>query len=369
MFKSFLKLFEKKDQGSLKENSLVNLHEKIQQENISYDSYTSEELLNCIESGIRFDNKKLIKTMKFGVKDNIRPKLWLFLSKSCEISQKYDKDLFYKFLEMETQDKDAGINKDLDRTKFYSLIEIYKKHKKKLSNVNLIELTRGIDLENINNRKSSIDENENDKDCSNELNQNDKIQIEFHEKDNLLSEKQKIKIFKVTKAFSVYDSEIGYTQGINFIVGMLVLFTNSERSSFWILYEIMELKKWRFLFTKNTPKLIELLDILKNRIKEKLPKIYKHFDKIDFLDSFNGVFSHYFITIFTYNIYVEFSSRIFDLFFIMGEEIIIKTLLHLLKLKEEKILSFDLEQIIVYIKNHIVNECLEEFGIKQCLPE
>ena len=97
--------------------------------------------------------------------------------------------------------------------------------------------------------------------------------------------------------------------------------------------------------------------------------MYQHFEKIEFLDCFNGVFSHYFITIFTYNIYVEFSSRIFDLFFVMGEEIIHKTLIHLLKFKEEKILKYDLEQVMVYLKSIIVNECLEEYGIKECLPD
>lgn len=60
---------------------------------------------------------------------------------------------------------------------------------------------------------------------------------------------------------------------------------------------------------------------------------------------FTGLFSPFFITMFSYNIPLEYSVRVLDLFWIYQEKVIFDCLIHLLKLTKNKLLNMDLEVI------------------------
>ena len=65
------------------------------------------------------------------------------------------------------------------------------------------------------------------------------------------------------------------------------------------------------------------------------------------MDNFGAVFTQYFITIFSYNVPIEYSFRVMDLFFILEEKIIFECIFKLLHLKEAKIRTMNLE--VIYI--------------------
>lgn len=102
-----------------------------------------------------------------------------------------------------------------------------------------------------------------------------------NEKIRLNLETKKDKLFNILKAYAEYDQEVGYCQGTNFIVAVLLTNINSERASFWIFVQMMNQKSWRNLFLENTPKLIRMLDLLSNLIKTKLKELHEYFEKID----------------------------------------------------------------------------------------
>uniref|UniRef100_A0A453H3T5 Rab-GAP TBC domain-containing protein n=1 Tax=Aegilops tauschii subsp. strangulata TaxID=200361 RepID=A0A453H3T5_AEGTS len=69
-------------------------------------------------------------------------------------------------------------------------------------------------------------------------------------------------LYNVLKAYSVYDRDVGYVQGMGFIAGLLLLYM-SEEDAFWLivallkgavhapmegLYQVIELL-WRFLLS------------------------------------------------------------------------------------------------------------------------
>lgn len=76
-------------------------------------------------------------------------------------------------------------------------------------------------------------------------------------------------MFRVLRAYSHFDKEIGYTQGMNFIAASLLVHLNPdnekeieevefinkeyEENIFWILVHIMNCKNWRILFLDGTP--------------------------------------------------------------------------------------------------------------------
>ena len=103
-----------------------------------------------------------------------------------------------------------------------------------------------------------------------------------------LAEKRQ-KLFNVLKAYSVYDAEVGYCQGTNYIVAVLLSCIKSERAVFWTFFQIMNDKNWRDMFIPGLPKLIRILDTLMLSIKNKLDDLYNHFakTKVDIVFTFS----------------------------------------------------------------------------------
>lgn len=60
--------------------------------------------------------------------------------------------------------------------------------------------------------------------------------------------------------------------------------------------------------------------------------------------------------------------RIYDLFWIFDEKIIVDSLVHLLRLKKRRLLSMEAEEAHTYIRYHLVEECVRDFGIEKSLP-
>ena len=40
-------------------------------------------------------------------------------------------------------------------------------------------------------------------------------------------------------AYANYDNEVGYVQGMNYIVGLLLFYIQDEEQVFWCLYQIL----------------------------------------------------------------------------------------------------------------------------------
>lgn len=51
-------------------------------------------------------------------------------------------------------------------------------------------------------------------------------------------------LYRVLKAYSIYDNEVGYCQGSNFIVGVVLMFL-AEEESFWLLVALMESPRYQ----------------------------------------------------------------------------------------------------------------------------
>lgn len=93
----------------------------------------------------------------------------------------------------------------------------------------------------------------------------------------------KNKLFNVLRAYYALDPEVGYTQGMNFIVAMLLMNLHDEEDSFWCLAYIMFPEKgilgikgkhnWRQIFVDMMPKAINLDKKLRVKLAKKAPNI------------------------------------------------------------------------------------------------
>lgn len=140
------------------------------------------------------------------------------------------------------------------------------------------------------------------------------------------------------KAFSNYDNEVSYVQGLNYIVGMLLYFIQDEEQVFWCLINLMQGPwQWRYLYTDGFPKLHDLTSTLKERMSMEFPRILRHLQD-NFLEV-TGTFSPLFMTLFVYMTPLDVASRLFDLFLIDGEHVLLRVILRMIEINQRKILK------------------------------
>jgi hypothetical protein len=95
-------------------------------------------------------------------------------------------------------------------------------------------------------------------------------------KDELTLEKLK----NILRAFSNYEKEIQYYQGMNFIVGFF-LYHSEEYVSFWLFATLIEDYDLRSMYIKGFPGLEKHTKNVENILKEKYNELYKILNTLD----------------------------------------------------------------------------------------
>ncbi|EPY25136.1 rab-like GTPase activating protein [Angomonas deanei] len=154
----------------------------------------------------------------------------------------------------------------------------------------------------------------------------------------------------VLHAYAGTDPEVGYVQGMGFIVGAFST-QLSEEESFWALHSIMysERYKMRELFKPGFPLLQQFFYQFKRLLARLLPKLSKRFEELSVDPSFYA--SQWFLTLFVYHFPFRALLRIWDIFFCEGWKIIFRTAIALLKWEQKKLLSLPFEELLPTLKS------------------
>ena len=120
---------------------------------------------------------------------------------------------------------------------------------------------------------------------------------------------------------------------MNYIAGIMLYYIPDEEQVFWCLVNLMQSERWqwRFIYTEGFPKLQTLLGVLQERMQIEFPRIYKHLQD-NFLEII-GTFTPLIMTLFVYMTPLEVSSRLFELFLIDGEHVLLTIVLKMIELK------------------------------------
>lgn len=165
------------------------------------------------------------------------------------------------------------------------------------------------------------------------------------------------RLFHVLHNFSSFYKETSYVQGLGFLVANF-LFYLDEESAFWLLYTLMENKKYNLkaLYKPGFPALEKSYYKLLALMKFHCEKIYNQFKKFNI--SPHNYAMHWFVTIFFANNQIpDIVLRIFDIYLLDGEKTIFKMCLAFLKGSEERILAAkEMEEVLYLMK--IVEESI-----------
>ncbi|CAE6510511.1 unnamed protein product [Rhizoctonia solani] len=154
-------------------------------------------------------------------------------------------------------------------------------------------------------------------------------------------------LFNVLKAYSLYDPEVGYCQGLAFIVATLLL-NMPDEEAFCVLCRLMHSYDLRGHFLPDMPGLQLRLYQFDRLVEDVLPVLHIHFVRQGVKSSMYC--SQWFLTMFSYRLPLDLVFRILDTVFANGIEAIFGFSLVLLHNNEEKILKLKFDQILEYLK-------------------
>lgn len=143
-------------------------------------------------------------------------------------------------------------------------------------------------------------------------------------------------LFKILVAYSVYNSEIGYCQGMSQIAALLLMYISEEEDVFWALDRLMTADKYAMhgFFIPGFPKLIRFARHHDKVLKKNLPRVFKHFKKYD-IDSTLYTLK-WFFQCFLDRVPFSLTLRLWDCFMLEGEVILTCMSYTLLKLHKSK---------------------------------
>ncbi|KAG1667253.1 Growth hormone-regulated TBC protein 1-A [Nymphon striatum] len=143
-------------------------------------------------------------------------------------------------------------------------------------------------------------------------------------------------LFNVLVAFAHRNPQIGYCQGLNFIAGILLLLTNSEETTFWLLVILTE-KILPDYYTSEMIGLLTDLEVLSELVKIKVPLVHQHFERLGL--AWPLVTTKWFICLYAEVLPVETVLRIWDSLFYEGSKVLFRVAIALLMMNQSDILQ------------------------------
>ncbi|XP_059710570.1 rab GTPase-activating protein 1-like isoform X3 [Haemorhous mexicanus] len=154
-------------------------------------------------------------------------------------------------------------------------------------------------------------------------------------------------LYKICKAYSVYDEDIGYCQGQSFLAAVLLLHMPEEQA-FCVFVKIMYDYGLRDLYRNNFEDLHCKFFQLEKLMQEQLPDLHSHF--LDLNLEAHMYASQWFLTLFTAKFPLCMVFHIIDLLLCEGMNIIFHVALALLKTSKEDLLQADFEGALKFFR-------------------
>lgn len=171
-------------------------------------------------------------------------------------------------------------------------------------------------------------------------------------------------LYKICKAYSVYDEEIGYCQGQSFLAAVLLLHMPEEQA-FSVLVKIMFDYGLRELFKQNFEDLHCKFYQLERLMQEYIPDLYNHFLNISLEAHMYA--SQWFLTLFTAKFPLYMVFHIIDLLLCEGISVIFNVALGLLKTSKDDLLLTDFEGALKYFRVQLPKRYRSEENAKKLM--
>ncbi|XP_039375398.1 USP6 N-terminal-like protein isoform X3 [Mauremys reevesii] len=142
-------------------------------------------------------------------------------------------------------------------------------------------------------------------------------------------------LFHVLAAYSIYNTEVGYCQGMSQITALLLMYMNEE-DAFWALVKLLSGPKHAMhgFFVPGFPKLLRFQEHHEKILKKFLSKLKQHFDSQEISTSFYTM--KWFFQCFLDRTPFTLTLRIWDIYILEGERVLTAMSYTILKLHRSK---------------------------------
>ncbi|EDK44149.1 conserved hypothetical protein [Lodderomyces elongisporus NRRL YB-4239] len=168
-------------------------------------------------------------------------------------------------------------------------------------------------------------------------------------------------LYNVIKAYSLYDPDVGYTQGMIFIAVPLIM-NMHESECFCLLVLLMKEYQLRELFCPEMKGLHLLLYQFDCLLAKNVPTLYNHLVKQGIKSSMYA--SQWFLTFFAYKFPLDIVLRIYDVIITEGMESILKFAVNLMVQNEASLLALSFDKLLEFLKDKLFNVYVNPAFIK-----
>lgn len=160
-----------------------------------------------------------------------------------------------------------------------------------------------------------------------------------------------MELFRILTAYSLYDPELGYSQGTNFIAATIVLMMPEERA-FAVFASLMKRFNLRFLYLNECEGLKRQLHFLSEIVRVKSSKLKAHLD--DQMIEPGMYATQWLLSCFTSRFPLAFSKRVLDLLLLKPEdtqELLMKLTTSMLLYHRSEIFECEIDDFMDYFRS------------------
>ncbi|XP_067915587.1 USP6 N-terminal-like protein isoform X2 [Heterodontus francisci] len=173
-------------------------------------------------------------------------------------------------------------------------------------------------------------------------------------------------LFHVLAAYSMYNTEVGYCQGMSQITALLLMYLNEE-DAFWALVRLLSDAKHSMhgFFVPGFPKLLRFQEHHDRILKKFMPKLKQHLDSQDVFTTLYTM--KWFFQCFLDRTPFTLTLRLWDIYMLEGDRILTAMSYTILKLHKKHLMKLSMEDLIEFLQESLAKDFFfdDDFVIDQ----
>ncbi|XP_069914170.1 TBC1 domain family member 3D isoform X2 [Oryctolagus cuniculus] len=156
-------------------------------------------------------------------------------------------------------------------------------------------------------------------------------------------------LFEVLLAYSMYNPELGYSQGLSHVAALLLMWL-SEEDAFWALVQLMGDSQHAMhdFYTPDSPKLERFQHHLGAIMRRVLPSLEKHLEKEGVcLEDYTA---HWYIQCFLDGVPFPLALRMFDIYILEGAHVLTGMVYTVLKVHRKRLMKMSRDHIREFLQ-------------------
>ncbi|PAA69357.1 hypothetical protein BOX15_Mlig028737g1, partial [Macrostomum lignano] len=183
-------------------------------------------------------------------------------------------------------------------------------------------------------------------------------------------------LFNVLVAYSMYNIDVGYCQGMSQLAAFLLLYFNDEEETFFALSQLFTDKRHAMhgLFIPSFPKLYRYIELYQQCLKKFLSRVDKHVH-VKHAVPVTAYTVKWFMQVFLDCVPFSLAIRIWDVFMAIGEPAVVGMAFNLMRLHSRRILRLRSDEDLLHYFGQVLpsdysfseDEVLD--GLRDCLAD